>query len=307
MRIEKNNGKTKEQKHQLLLSAYDMFAELSNLGIAIYLAFLSNSIICWIDNMVCFSAFLRATIVVIIFYKIYKSNGDKYNYGVARLEAFISFICDSLIVLAMLGLFGESIYGLFNPTNPTDTLLTFLILKVINLSFDATALFLEYRLCKKDNNKLKESELQNYILNTIHDFTVGITVTLCYFLRDKPISSYLSSIVSMLIIIYFIFTCVTHMKDSFKELADVSIPLEQQDQIFDIVLDNKDTLKQIESVNCHILNHIVHVDISVRFKGPTTFDEETDFLENVKLQVHEKIPNAIVRLIISDKQNKKDA
>jgi len=289
----------KNAKHQLQLSIYDVLSESTNLGLSIYLSIISNSMICWVDNLVSISAVLRSIIVLVIFIKIFRRCDDKYNYGVGRLEALISFICDSLVVLAMIGMFGTAIYSIVNPTLPTDNLFKFLILKIVNLTFDASALTIQYRICKKENNRLRESELQNYFINTVHDLTVGITVTLCYIFRNSAFSSYLSPIVSMIVISFFIYKCFKHIKGSFKELADISIPIDQQDYIFDTLLENKDTLKQIESVNCHILNHIVYVDISVKFKGNVTYDEQINFLDAVKKQVNQKIPDSIVRLVIS--------
>jgi len=237
--------------------------------------------------------------------KMVKESGDKYNYGTERLEVFTSFICDLVILVAMLGLLAGSIYGIVNPTLPSNSILWFMILKGLNISFDIYFVIKGRKLHKIRQTKLTETELTVYKNNLIHDVLVGVAVALCFIFRTSMFSAYLSPCVGIISIAIFLWQYVKHMHGSFKELSDVSIPLDDQDNIFDIVLANKEHIKLIKSVNCHSLNSQVYVDVNVVFKDGTTYEEQVEFLDKIKTQISIKIQDPVVRLVLDNESKSK--
>jgi len=229
-----------------------------------------------------------------------KENGDKYNYGLERLEVFTSFICDLIISFTMLILLGSSIYGLICPTKPDDSLMWFTVLKSFNTAFDIYFLINGIIIVRKRKSRLNETEANNYLNNLIHDALILVACIICYFLRDKDVSAYLSSAVGLVSILYFLYTYFKHIRALRKELSDVSIPIKAQDELLDIVLNNRDNIKKIHGVSCHTLNGILYVDITISFQNDTTYEVQHNFLKNVKKEIQEKHPKAIVRLVIEE-------
>jgi len=285
-------------KKQFKVAIFGFVCELPNLIYSIIAACFSNSILCWIDSVVSLSSTTHFAIMIAMTRKMVKESGDKYNYGTERLEVFTSFICELAILVAMLALLAGSIYGIIKPTLPSDSILWFMLLKMSNIAFDIYFVIKGYKLHKIRATKLTETELNVYKNNLIHDVLVGVTVICCYIFRISIVSGYLSPIVGIVSIAIFLMQYIKHMSGSFKELSDVSIPLDDQDNIYDIVLENKEHIKQINSVNCHSLNSKVYVDVNVVFKDGTTYEDQMNFLNKIKSQIQENIQEPVVRLVV---------
>jgi len=287
-------------KKQLKTALFSWFCEVPNLIFSIILAFESKTILCWIDSAISLSVVIHFTIVVLITLKMIKETGDKYNYGMERLETLTSFICDMIIMLAMIGLLASSIYGFFVPQFPTVDLYKFFLLKCFNVAFDVYFFINGYLIKKKRPSRLTETEFLTYLSSLIHDSLILVTSLLCAIFRESLFAAYLSPAVGIISILYFGWEYVKHLKGSIEELADISIPIRLQDSIFDVVLENNEHISFITAVNCHRLNGKNFVDLSLKFKENTSYDEEMQFLENVKKQINEILPECSVRLVLEN-------
>jgi len=287
-------------KKQAKVAFLGLLAELPNLVLTIIVACMSNTVLCWIDGVVSASVVLHYILVMVVSIKMAKEDGDKYNYGLERLEVFTSFICDLLISITMLVLLASSIYGLFYPSQPTSNLFWFLILKGCNIAFDIYFVINGVLILKKRKSRLNETELYNYINNLVHDVLILLACIPCYILKDSPVSGYISSGVAIISILYFLYTYIKHIRNLVKELSDVSINVKEQDELYDIVLDNRDDIKKINFVNCHTLNGLLYVDINITFKEDITFEKQKTYIGLVKTKIQDKHPNAKVRLVIEE-------
>lgn len=295
-----NNVDLSVYKKQVKVALIGLIAEIPNLVLTIILAFQANTVLCWIDTVVSVSVVLHYLIVVFVSQKMARENGDKYNYGLERLEVFTSFICDLIISLTMLILLGSSIYGLIYPQRPQDSIFWFMILKSANTAFDIYFLINGIMIVKKRRSRLNETELNNYLNNLIHDALILIATIVCYLLRDKDISGYLSSIVGIICILYFLYSYIKHIRTLVKEMADVSIPISKQDDLLDIVINNSKGIQKIKAVNCHTLNGILYVDVILIFLDETTYAEQCDFLKIITQKIQEIHPKAKVRIVLED-------
>lgn len=299
MKVISDNSKVIYKK-QARVALGGLIAEVPNLVLTIILAFRANNILCWIDTVVSVSVVIHYLIVVAVSMKMAKENGDKYNYGLERLEVFTSFICDLIISLTMLVLLGSAIYGIVAPQKPDDSMLWFIILKSVNTAFDVYFLINGIMIVKKRKSRLNETELNNYLNNLIHDVLILIASVFSYIFRDKDASAYISSIVGIICIVYFLYTYIKHIRTLVKELSDASLSIKEQDYLLDVVLENNKGLKKIKGVNCHTLNGVVYVDIVVSFQYDITYENEQAFLKLAKEKIQDKHPKAIVRLVIED-------
>lgn len=299
MKVISDNSKVIYKK-QARVALGGLIAEVPNLVLTIILAFRANNILCWIDTVVSVSVVIHYLIVVAVSMKMAKENGDKYNYGLERLEVFTSFICDLIISLTMLVLLGSAIYGIVAPQKPDDSMLWFIILKSVNTAFDVYFLINGIMIVKKRKSRLNETELNNYLNNLIHDVLILIASVFSYIFRDKDASAYISSIVGIICIVYFLYTYIKHIRTLVKELSDASLSIKEQDYLLDVVLENNKGLKKIKGVNCHTLNGVVYVDIVVSFQYDITYENEQAFLKLAKEKIQDKHPKAMVRLVIED-------
>lgn len=291
----------KKQRNIALLA---FLLEAPNLIVTISIALSASTIICWADCSVSLSNTLHALIVLLIAEKMRKETGDRYNYGMDRLEVFISFICDISVFFGMCAILGTSIYGFFVPQLPASSLWIYLILKVSNSFWDLYFYISERKLLKKHESKMGETEAGTHFKNLMVDMVIGGIACICYIFRTKLWVAYLSPATTSILMIYFMIETIKHIKGSINELSDVSLPIKAQDEIFDIVLEHSKEVKKIEAVNCHLLNHKTYVDLCVIFKDDSTFKNQMGFLNSVKDEVEKIMPNSVVRLVSQIEETK---
>jgi len=287
-------------KSQYKMSLLGFTAESSNLFFVVLNAIRCNSVLIWSDVVECTSAALHTFLVTLISSKIKNDISDEYNYGIKRLEIFVSFICDILVVFGMFVVFCVSIYGLFNPQQPEDNLIRYVLLKLINTLFDLLFVFQQYNIYKIDKSPISKTELSYNIYCATMDFLYMLIGLFCYLFRDSIIVAYINPIVTLIFVIYFAYRCIKRIKKASFELADHSISIKDQDELFDIVLSNSDTIKKIKFVNCHMLNNVLRIDINVDFKTSITYKKQCELLKIIDLKVKEKYPNSITNFLIGE-------
>lgn len=273
-------------------------SEFPNLVISVVTAFFAGTLVCWTDCASSLESTTHCLLVALMSGRMKKETGDRYNYGMDRLEIFISFICDSLAVIGMLIIMVSSVYGLFFPQQPEESLLWFLILKGINMAFDLYFLFNQKKINRMHSSKLNESELKKSRYNLISDAAVGVAVLVCFVFRTQVWVAYLSPAFSIVMAAVFAAGYIRHISRSVTELLDAALPITEQDKLYDIVLQNRQMIRKIESVSSHRLNERVYVDICLSLLEQTTFAEQKELLAQLNRDIQQIMPGAEVRLLV---------
>jgi len=297
MRIPANND-VKTYKKQSRVAFEGLLAELPNLVVSLINAFFANTLLVWSDTFSSFGTCIHYLCVFVAAGKMKKETGDRYNFGLERLETFVSFICDLLMGMGYLVLMGISVYGILHPSQPDDALGYFLILKIINIGFDTYFYVNQLKIQKKHNSRMNETETANCLNNLILDVLTGIMACFCFFFRAYRWAWYISPAVVIVMTGVFFYRCVQQIRGAIADLSDASIPIGEQDELFDIVLNHASGIEKVYGVNCRMMNGKLYVEIDLTFKNAITFSAQQEVLEKIDSEVKEHFPNSTTRFLI---------
>ncbi len=294
-----NNLHADNYKKLEKLSLFAFLSNLPNFFIVTYSAIVGNTAVVWVDALVSLGETLHTMIVWLVAIGMRKESGDKYNYGMGRLEVFVSLICDIIISIGMFGVMFGAVYSIFYPEIPGSSLILFCIVKVSNASFDLYFLIKQVKICRTHNSKLNQTEKVSYRNALINDVTVGVVALICYIFKEHSFVQYLSPIVSIGLAIWFLTTYIRHVRVSIREISDASLPIKVQDDIYDAVIADLTLVKRVSAVNCHRLNDTTYVDVGVELQPDTTFAQTEQYLADIKARIRQVDDTAIVQLIIA--------
>lgn len=125
-------------KKQQNLSFVQFLAEMPSFVAVLVSAILSRTILVFVDLLDSFGNILRTAMVTILSKKLSKDLRFEYNYGVGKIEAIASLLCDGIVFFGLLLTLGLSVYSILFPEQPSDLVIAVVGLKVINVSFDIT-------------------------------------------------------------------------------------------------------------------------------------------------------------------------
>jgi len=287
---------TYEKQSKVALAG--LLAELPNLLVSLIDAFFANTLLVWSDSFTSFGSTLHYLMVFFAARKMKKEAGDRYNFGLERLETFVSFICNLLIATGYLTLIGVSVYNIIHPSQPESALGLFLILKIINIAFDTYFYVSQIKIRKKHKSRMNETETENCLNNLIIDAATGIVACFCFFLRAYRWAWYISPVVVLIMTSVFLYRCVRQIRGAIDELSDASISIGEQDELFDIVLHHASDIEKVYGVNCRMMNGKLYVEIDLVFKDSIPFSTQQELLEKIDADIKKHFTNSITRFII---------
>jgi len=261
-------------------------------------AFNANAVIVWTQTLSVFQSIIFEIVVLLVTHTLKKDNEEYFNYGFERLESWASFACDTTVLIVNVIIIFKAIYELFNPTLPTNDLKYFIM---VQAGYIGITLFFFLTRVKVD--ELRKSTLNNTQYYKTRNALINVTATtiagsICYILRNSLISGYLSPIVSLCLGVYLIRGCIKRLINSFKELTNYSISVEDSDVYFDIVLSYKEYFNKINEINCHMLNKKMYVDINIDFKPDITFNKQKELLKELEVTIQKERANTEISFVI---------
>ena len=137
-------SKNSDYKKQQNLSFAQLLAELPSVVAVLVSAILSRTILVFVDLLDSFGNLLRTAMVTLLSKKLSKDLRYEYNYGVGKIEAIASLLCDGIVLFGLLITIGMSVYSIIIPERPSDLVIAVVGLKIINVSFD-TAFYVKQR------------------------------------------------------------------------------------------------------------------------------------------------------------------
>ena len=131
-------------KQQQNLSIAQLLAELPSFVAVLVSALLSRNLLVYIDLLDSSMYLVSLVLIVILSKKLTKDLRYEYNYGVGKIEAVASLLCDGMGFFGLLITLGFSVQAIILPEQPSDFVIAVVGLKVINVAFD-TAFFVKQR------------------------------------------------------------------------------------------------------------------------------------------------------------------
>ena len=145
-------------KTQQRVSFLSFITELPNfIGVTIS-AILSGSLIVWMDFVDSFCNVLNCGLIALLYWKLRRNLKYEYNYGVGKVEAISSLACNGILMCGLIFMVISSINDLISPKEPSGLLIYVVILKVINVIFDAIFVKAHYKIRKEEKTTIANTE-----------------------------------------------------------------------------------------------------------------------------------------------------
>ena len=150
-------GNQSGYKKQQNLSFTQFLAETPAFIAILVSAILSRTILVFVDLLDSLGNLLRTATITILSKKLSKDLRFEYNYGVGKIEAISSLLCDGIVFFGLVLTLGLSVYSIIFPSQPSDFVIAVVGLKVINVSFDIFFFINQRKIIKNHRSPISET------------------------------------------------------------------------------------------------------------------------------------------------------
>ena len=285
-------------KQQQNLSIAQILAELPSFVAILVSAIISRNLLVFIDLFDSFMYLISLSLVVVLSKKLTKDLRYEYNYGVGKVEAISSLLCDGIAFFGLLIALGFSVYEIIFPEQPSDFVIAVVGLKIINVIFD-TAFYVKQRnITKIHNSSISKANYAEALSALLFDSVALVSLFAMWLLRDNTVGQYISPVVSIFVAIYLMFGYVKRTRQALIELTDKTLPEKDQMKILSILIQHYSSYIQCYSVNSHKSGDITMIDIHLSFEKNTTFEEILALKTKMQKEFDSQFGNCIVNIVV---------
>ena len=293
-------GNKSGYKQQQNLSIAQILAEVPSFVAVLVSAILSRNLLVFIDLFDSFMYLISLSLVVVLSKKLTKDLRYEYNYGVGKVEAISSLLCDGIAFVGLLFALGLSVHKIIFPEQPSDLVIAVVGLKVINVSFDIAFFVKQRKITKIHNSAISKANYAEALSALLFDSVALVSLFAMWLLRDNPIGVYISPVVSIFVAIYLMFGYVKRTRQSLIELTDKTLPEEEQMKILNILTRHYDSYSQFHSINSHKSGDTTRIDIHLSFEKNTTFEEILALKTKMQEEFDSQFGNCIVNIVVGE-------
>ena len=293
-------GNKSGYKQQQNLSIAQILAEVPSFVAVLVSAILSRNLLVFIDLFDSFMYLISLSLVVVLSKKLTKDLRYEYNYGVGKVEAISSLLCDSIAFVGLLFALGLSVHKIIFPEQPSDLVIAVVGLKVINVSFDIAFFVKQRKITKIHNSAISKANYAEALSALLFDSVALVSLFAMWLLRDNPIGVFISPVVSIFVAIYLMFGYVKRTRQSLIELTDKTLPEEEQMKILNILTRHYDSYSQFHSINSHKSGDITMIDIHLSFEKNTTFEEILALKTKMQEEFDSQFGNCVVNIVVGE-------
>ena len=293
-------GNKSGYKQQQNLSIAQILAEVPSFVAVLVSAILSRNLLVFIDLFDSFMYLISLSLVVVLSKKLTKDLRYEYNYGVGKVEAISSLLCDGIAFVGLLFALGLSVHEIIFPEKLSDLVIAVVGLKVINVSFDIAFFVKQRKITKIHNSAISKANYAEALSALLFDSVALVSLFAMWLLRDNPIGVYISPVVSIFVAIYLMFGYVKRTRQSLIELTDKTLPEEEQMKILNILTRHYDSYSQFHSINSHKSGDTTRIDIHLSFEKNTTFEEILALKTKMQEEFDSQFGNCIVNIVVGE-------
>ena len=287
-------------KQQQDLSIAQLLAELPSFVAVLVSAILSRNLLVYVDLLDSSMYLISLVLIVLLSKKLTKDLRYEYNYGVGKIEAIASLLCDGMGCFGLLITLGFSVQAIIFPEQPSDFVIAVVGLKVINVSFD-TAFFVKQRkITKIHSSAISNANYAEALSALLFDSVALVSLFVMWLLRANPIGGYIAPIVSIFVVIYLMIGYVKRIRQALIELTDKTLPEEEQMKILSILTRHYDSYSQVHSVNSHKSGDCIRIDMHLSFERNTSFEEILTLKKQMQDELDSQFGNCIVNIIVGE-------
>ena len=292
-----NKSGYKEQKN---LSIAQLLAETPNFVAVVVSAILSRNLLVYIDLLDSSMYLISLGLTIFLSRKLTKDLRFEYNYGVGKVEAISSLLCDGMGFFGLLITLGFSVQSIIIPEQPSDLVIAVVGLKIINVAFD-TAFFVKQRkITKIHNSAISKSNYAEALSALLFDSVALVSLFAMWLLRATPIGGYIAPVVSIFVAIYLMVGYAKRIRQSFIELTDKTLPEEQQMKILAILTRYYSSYSQFHSINSQKSGDITRIDIHLSFEKGASVDEVISLKKKMQDELNRIFENCSVNIIAEE-------
>ena len=285
-------------KQQQNLSIAQLLAELPSFVAILVSAILSRNLLVFIDLFDSFMYLISLSLVVVLSKKLRKDLRYEYNYGVGKVEAISSLLCDGIAFFGLLFALGLSVYEIIFPEQPSDFVIAVVGLKIINIIFDIAFYVKQRNITKIHNSSISKANCAEALSALLFDSVALVSLFAMWLLRDNTVGQYISPVVSICVAIYLMFGYVKRTRQALIELTDKTLPEKDQMKILSILTQHYSSYTQCYSVNSHKSGDITMIDIHLSFEKNTTFEEILALKTKMQEEFDSQFGNCMVNIVV---------
>lgn len=293
-------GNKSGYKQQRSLSIAQFLAELPSFIALLVSAVLSRELLVFIDLFDSFMYLISLGLIVILSKKLTTDLRYEYNYGVGKIEAISSLLCDGIAFFGLLLTLGLSVRGIMFPERPNDLVIAVVGLKVINVSFDTVFFIKQRKILKVHNSAISKANYAEALSSLLFDSLTLVSLFAMWILRNNPIGWYISPVISIFIAIYLMSGYVKRTRQSLAELTDKTLPEEEQMKILNVMTHYYNSYSQVHAVNSRKIGDSVMVDLHLSFEKQTSFEEIIKLKKQMQEEIDKQIDKCIVNIVVED-------
>ena len=287
-------------EQQQNLSFAQILAEVPSFVAVLVSAILSRNLLVFIDLFDSFMYLISLSMVVVLSKKLTKDLRYEYNYGIGKVEAISSLLCDGIAFFGLLFMLGLSVYEIMYPEQPSKLVIAVVGLKVINVVFDIVFFVKQRKITKIHNSAISKANYAEALSALLFDSVALVSLFAVWLLRDNPIGGYISPVVSIFVAIYLMFGYVKRTRQALIELTDKTLPEEEQMKILNILTRYYDSYSQVCSVNSHKSGDIVRIDLHLSFEKNTRVEDIINLKKQMQDEFDSLFGNCTVNIIVGD-------
>lgn len=287
-------------KKQQNLAFAQFLSEMPSFVAVLVSAILSRTILVFVDLMDSVGNLLRAATVTILSRKLSKDLRYEYNYGIGKIEAIASLLCNSIVFFGLLLTLGLAVYSVIFPEKPSDFVIAVVGLKVINVAFDVAFFVKQFKIFKAHRNAISETNLAASLGALLFDSITLISLFVMWLLRNNPIGGYISPVISIFVSIYLMIGAIKRSKSALDELTDKTLPEEMQLKILNILTHFNNSYSQVHAINSHKSGERVQIDLHLSFEKNTHFEEILKLKKQMQTEFDKQIEHCFLNIVVGE-------
>ena len=293
-----NESGYSEQKN---LSSIQLLAEVPTLIETVLSAIFSGALLLYVDLLDSLGYIIRYALIIILSKKLSKNLQFEYNYGIGKIEAIASLLCDGIVLFGMFLTSCISVYSIFFPSKPSDLLIGVAGFKLYDIIWDFAFFAKQRKIFKNHNSAIIETNYAAALGALLFDIIAFVSLMAMWLLRNNPIGGYISPVVSMFAVVYLTVGCMKRIKMALNELTDKTLPEEQQMKILNTLTKHYNSYAQFHSISSRKSGEVTMVDIRLSFEEDARVNEVANLQKQMQEELNNQLGNCVVNIIVKNK------
>ena len=287
-------------KQQQNLSAIQILSESPSFIATLLSAVFSRTLLLFVDLLDSLSYIVRNALVMLLSRKLTKDLRFEYNYGIGKIEAVSSIMCDGIMLFGMFLTVCLSVYSIFYPSRPSDLLIGVAGFKLYDLMWELAFFIKQRKIYKLNRSAICKANYAAAFGSLLYDGISWVALFVMWLLRNHPIGGYISPVAGILVAVYLTVGCVKRIKTSLGDLTDKTLPEDQQLKILKLLSRYYDSYSQVYSINSRKGGDVTRIDLHLSFENDTSVEEVVSLQKQMQKDFEEEIGGCVVNIIMRE-------